>query len=117
MKRTITIGTHEVEMVANAASPIFFKRAFKEDFNLIRQRLTDEKTRGDEAETAVGISELFKKMGYIMAKQAEANFPDVSEDDWIQWLMQFAPVDMDAASEDIILFYHESEKGSSIPKQ
>lgn len=115
MKRTITIGSHEVEMVANAASPIFFKRAFREDFNLIRQKLSTGDTETPEA--AVGISELFTKMGYIMAMQATADFPDVNEDGYIRWLMDFMPNDISEANQDIVLFYHESEKGSSVPKQ
>lgn len=117
MKRTITIGSHDVEMVANAASPIFFKRAFKQDFHAVRQRLSSGDA--DDPETLAEITELFTKMGYIMAKQAEAEngIPDASEEDFVYWLMQFAPTDMDAANQDIVLLYHESEKGTAVPKQ
>ena len=111
------IGTHDVEMVANAASPIFFKRAFREDFHALRQKLSNGNT--EDPEVLAGISELFTKMGYIMARQAEApnGIPsEASEDDFILWLMQFTPTDMDAANQDIVLLYHESEKGTSVPK-
>ena len=114
MKTTIAIGNHNVEMVANAASPIFFKRAFKEDFHLLRQKLSAGDT--DNPETAVGIAELFTKMGYIMSKQAVKDFPEASEDDFVAWLTQFAPADMDASNEAIVLFYHQSEKGTVVPK-
>lgn len=116
MRRTITIGTHDVEMVANAASPIFFKRAFREDFHALRQKLSAGNT--ESPEVLAQITELFTRMGYIMAKQAEApnGIPEASEDDFIFWLMQFAPTDMDAANQDIVLLYHESEKGTSVPK-
>ena len=115
MKRTVKIGTKNVEMVANAASPIFFRQCFGEDFKLIRQKLYQMDK--EDAAFSSGLEELFEKMGYIMAKQAEGTHREASYDDFIAWMEDFAPLDLELAVQDIVTIYHEQEKTVSVPKK
>ena len=115
MTRSIEIGAKNVEMTANAASPIFFKQCFHEDFKLIRQKLYKIDT--EDPEFQAGLEELFEKMGYIMAKQAEGTQKEASYDGFVEWLESFNPFDLELAIQDIATMYHEQEKPSSVPKK
>lgn len=114
MRGTVAIGGNNVEMAANAASSVFYRMCFKEDFKAMRQKLIS----GDlnEPQTQAELTDLFIKMGYIMSQQAFKDFPEVSFEGYVKWLTAFDPVDMDAAAEGIMELYHSQEKTTSLPK-
>lgn len=110
MKTTITIGSKDTELVANAATPFYFTQIFNEDFFVKSQAVTD----GNEG-VAV---DLFSKMGYIMAKQAEgANMKKLSVDDYIKWLEGYEPMDLAIATGDIAIFYSGQTTPTAKPKK
>lgn len=105
----VQIGDREVELVANAASPYRFKQIFREDF-LKRAIETNE----NEAESI----DLFVKMGFIMAKQAEkADFSKLNEDVFIAWLEEFEPNDVQIAAGDIANIYSGNAETKVSPKR
>lgn len=109
MYGTVTIGGKDVEMVANAASPYRFKQIFREDF---LKRAID--TNGNETESV----DLFVRMGFIMAMQAEkADFAKLNEDSFFAWLEDFEPSDVQMAAGEIANIYAGNAETNSSPKR
>lgn len=111
MKGTVKIGTQELGMLANAASPVIYKNIFHEDFLKKCQSF-----EGDQD------SELFQKMGFVMWKQAQGLsirelMSEITIDEYYEWLVQFEPLDIMMASADIANLYYAQEAGGSIPKK
>lgn len=105
----VKIGTKNVELVATAATPYWFKQIFHDDFFIISQTVTD----GNEGAAV----DLFSKIGYIMAKQAEkADMRKLNEDTFIEWLEEFDPMDLALASGDIAMLYSGQTKTTAKPK-
>ena len=107
MYRDITIGSKTVGMAANALSPYLYKIIFHEDFMKLVQK--------DDPDT-----DLFVKMGFVFAKQAELNdlakLTKVSEMDFYAWLQDFEPLDVMVASGEISSLYYTQAESSSVPK-
>lgn len=105
----IKIGAKEVGMAANAATPFYFNQIFHDDFFVESQKVTD----GNEG-AAVN---LFSKVGFIMAKQAEkADMGKLNMDAFIEWLEGFEAMDMALAAADIAMFYSGQTKTKAKPK-
>lgn len=113
----IMIGTKETAMLANAASPYLFKQVFHEDFLLVSRRMVDEQ---DEAVKDATASDIFVRMGFIMAMQAtkkQADLYKIGYQDFYTWMEQYEPNDILMAVNDIALLYKGQEVPSSVPKQ
>lgn len=107
MKGTIKIGSYEVGMSANAASPYFFKQIFGQDFFR-------------ESQKADFDSEIFQKMAFVMAMQDIKTMPEMlklNQESYIEWLLQFDPMDILNAVGDIAEFYIGQKKTTSTPKK
>lgn len=106
MKGIVKIGTEEVGMVANAASPYIYKNIFHEDFLL--------KLQAKEPD-----ADLFQKMAFVMAKQADMKLDELmslSEKDFFEWLTQYEAMDIILATDAISEIYLAQKKGDSVPK-
>lgn len=105
---TIKIGEMSIEMAANAASPYIFRQLFKEDF---LKKLQEKEPDPD----------IFQKMGYVMAKQAEtskmSNLMKLTVDGFYDWLTQFEPLDILEATGEISTLYLSQTEGLSVPKE
>lgn len=103
----VKIGQREVEMAANAASPYVYKLIFREDFLL--------QTQQKEVSP-----DIFEKMGFVMAKQAEAGTLEelrkLTEEDFYEWLSGFEAMDLLEATAQIMDLYAKNEEKTSIPK-
>ena len=108
MKGTIKLGLTDVEMVANAASPYVYRSIFKEDFLA--------KIREPEPDT-----DLFQKMGFVMMNQAKtakmSELMNISVDAYYEWLVQFDPLDIINATEEISNLYLAQTTTLSSPKE
>lgn len=104
---TVKIGQTDVGMKASAFSPYIFKQIFREDFLL---KLQDGAPEPD----------LFQKMGYVMAKEAETSsmqeLMKLNIEGYYEWLMQFEPMDVIAATGEISAIYLGQAAKSSAPK-
>ena len=113
MRGKIRIGENDVEMLANAASPVLFKKVFRVDwFKTMSDTQTDES--GIE-----GIGH-FEEMGFIMAMQAvktTAQLMGLCYDDYLQWLEQFESEDLMIAVTDIANIYRGQEVTYAEPKK
>ena len=104
MRKTVKIGSNDVELVANAASPYLYRQVFKEDF-LRKLQEKDPDT------------DLMQKMCFVMMKQAEgADIGALGYGDYLAWLEGYEPMDILLASEDIMSVYFKQAKGTAVPK-
>ena len=107
MFKTIRVGEKELDLSANAATPFRFKQVFKKD--LLSTFSSEEKA---EKEGFEAVSEL----AYIMAKHAEhADMNKLNEEDFINWLEGFEPMDFAEAAEDILGVYMGNLMSSATP--
>lgn len=100
-------------MLANAASPILFKRVFRQDWF---RTLSD--TQNDE--TGIESISIFEEMGFIMARQADTpteKLVNLSYEDYLNWLCQFDTEELMLALGDIAALYRGQEQTSSDPKK
>ena len=106
MKKTIKIGSKDVEMVANAASPFIYRQIFKKDFF--------QETQKDAADVNI-----FVEMGFVMALQAKKSTTELMKtpvDEFYTWLEQFDQMDMIEVLPQIGEFYTGQEKTTTVPK-
>lgn len=108
MRGTVKIGGKEVGMLANAASPHYYKQIFKEDFL----------QKSQETPPDIGI---FEKMGFVMAKQAEGlthhEMMEITIDDFFEWLIGFEAMDVLDSIGEISDLYMKQTVATSVPKQ
>ena len=113
MRGKVKIGEKEVEMLASAASPILFKRIFRQDwFKTLSESQTDDS--GIE-----GIS-IFEQMGFVMAMQAALptdKLISLTYEDYLNWLGQFESEDLMMVVGEIATLYKGQEEQSSVPKK
>ena len=109
MNKTIDIGTHKVDMVSNALTPVLFKKVFRTDLLLETQKKDLDLT-------------LFQELGYIMAMQASGmtakELTDaVSYDGYLEWLVQFEALDVMNAVNEIFSLYSAQNVATSKSKK
>lgn len=95
MRKTITIGTREVDLASNAATAILYKQTFHED---LLKTVTNLSTASSDMLDAV---EKIQRLAFIMSKQAEgkpfsALSKELTEDSFIEWLCGFEESDFQA---------------------
>lgn len=101
MEKVIKIGTVDVTMTANAATPIRFRNIFGKDL----LTLISEGTSAGGVDMKVA-SEVAPELAFIMAKSAEgADMTKLNESKMLEWLEQFGPMDVVNATEAIFNVY------------
>lgn len=101
MEKVIKIGTKDVALSANAATPIRFRNIFGKDLLTI----VSEGTSPERIDMKVA-SEVAPELAFIMAKSAEkADMTKLNEDKMIEWLEQFEPMDLINATDGIFSVY------------
>lgn len=145
MRKTIEIGTQEMEFKASAATPLLYKHLFKEDIyteeqKLIKKRaelkaLKDKREKAqqegepvtytdDELELAQKInedgSELTRRIAYIMHLETQYNertiWAELELPKYIAFLMKINGGDLSDKFSEIYGLYKSSTRGSSKPK-
>lgn len=112
MYKEVKVGNTTVPMLANGATPIRYKLIFHKDI------LSEFKSiEGDESKI-VTIGEL----AYVMAMQAKAHdgkydIARLNEEDYMTWLEQFDPFDIEMASDKIVDVYIGNTQTSSEAKK
>lgn len=101
MEKVIKIGTKDVTLAANAATPIRFRNIFGKDLLTI----ISEGTSSEGVNMNVA-SEVAPQLAFLMAKTAEkADMTKLNEDKLLEWLEQFEPMDVINATEQIFSVY------------
>lgn len=111
MYKTVKIGDKEVPMAATAVVDFIYKSVFRED-PIVKQ------DKGMEAAEAI---EFYMQMGFIMAMYAEVGsfreLKTLTEDDFLEWLVQFGRGDLIFAVPDIQAVYDGQSETSSAEKK
>lgn len=107
MVKTVTVDGKDLEMAANAATPIRFRQVFKKDLLSI---LGNEKRAEEEGVETV------MQLAFIMAKQAEkADMATLNEDMFIEWLEGFGAMAFVEAAEDVLNVYMDTTTSTANP--
>lgn len=108
MKGNVKIGKQDVEMVANAFTPVLFQKLFHKDFLMESQKKDINLT-------------LFQELGFVMAQQATdkttKELVELSLDDYYAWLEEFEAMDIMNAVQDIFALYSGQTAITSKPKK
>ena len=108
----VKIGSKEIEMVSNGATPYRFKQVFHKDLLKFFSDAVSGKVDDGEA------AEVSSKLGFIMAKQNEmADLTKLSEESFIEWTEMFEPNDLILAAEDIVAIYSGNMQQTSEAKK
>ena len=113
MRGKVKIGDKDVEMLANAASPILFKMVFHQDWFKTMSGFQND-------ESGIEGIESLEQMGFIMAMQAtkkNSELTNMTADDYLNWLMQFESEALMIAVADIAAIYRGQETTSSQSKK
>lgn len=108
MRGTVKLGNKNVEMDANAFTPVLFRKVFKKDF--IKESQKED----------VDIT-IFQELGFIMASQAkELSIKELTEltvESYYEWLMEYEALDIMQAVNDIFSLYSAQTKTTSRSKK
>lgn len=91
MRKTLTIGSKEVDLLSNAATAILYKQTFHEDLLKVVTGLSAA------AEDVLVAVEAVQRLTFIMNMQATEPFSNLvgklAEEKFVYWLMQFEESD------------------------
>lgn len=121
MLKTVQIGEKELNLLANAATPIRYKMVFGEDIMVAFNQINSEKRDTGE------VLNITSQLAFIMNCQAEYEkkaLSMVSKESYLEWLEDFGSMDFVNASEAIINTYlgttgtsSKTKKGEGRPKE
>lgn len=91
MKQTITIDGREVAFKASAAIPRIYRMKFHRDIFKDLRDLEKSIDKNDPENSSLDLFslEMFENIAYVMAKHADANIPDTSEE-WLDGFNTFS---------------------------
>lgn len=108
MRGTIKLGDKDVEMYANAMTPVIYKRIFRKDFLVESQKKDVDMT-------------IFQELGFVMAVQAEKGTRDILDnvtiDNYYEWLEGFEALDIIGNVTDIFALYSNQTVSTSVSKK
>ena len=113
MLNTVKIGEKELNLLANAATPIRYKMVFGEDIMVAFNQINGNKR--DEGE----ILDISSQLAFIMNKQATCDkeaLKGLTKEVYIEWLEDFGPMDFVNASTEIFNTYLGTTGTTSKPK-
>lgn len=102
MTKTIKIGDKEIQLTANAVTPIKYTSEFQSDFYQDEQAMSDGK-----------ITLFLPRVTYIMARQADKNIKSGFE----EWLENFGINDLMIAGQEIAELLADNAKTTSKAKK
>lgn len=122
-------GEKAIPMLANAATPIVFRRVFHQDLMIEIDKYTkafsqvkDDPDALEHGDVEVDL-DMAGKLAYVMSAAAEkaagmaAAMSDLSFDGYMDWLESFEPVAFVLASADIFGLYSGNQQTSSTGKK
>ena len=107
MRGTIEFGGKPVELVANGATPVLYKRVFRRDF-------LNSANKADDMD-------IYVELAFIMAKQAEKPLPELINslkyEDYLEWAEGFGAMDIVEKVTDIFTLYQGQAVQTSVSKK
>lgn len=103
MRETIKIGSTDVDMLSNGASPFIYKRIFKKDaFSQI-----------SESADNIGLA---GEVGFVMHLQTVKTFKEILDtvkiEDFYEWTAGFEAIDIPLAATKIISLFYAQQVGT-----
>lgn len=115
MLKEISIGKQKTKLLANAATPLYYKQTFNKD--VISKIYNSEDRIRD-------VGDLAPELAFIMQAQATASSEgrrtkpeDISKEKYIEYLEGFDPLDFLNASQEILGVYLGDAMAESKPKK
>ena len=115
MFKEITIGAKKVAMLANGATPLYYKQTFHKD--LISKVYGSEDQIGE-------VNDCAPELAFIMAKQAEKekdptiSMNSLSYDEFIGWLEGFEATNLIFAADEIMeIYFHDGQPSAEAKKK
>ena len=103
MRGTIEFGGKPVELVANGATPVLYKRVFRRDF-------LNSANKADDMD-------IYVELAFVMAKQAEKPLSELINglkyEDYLEWVQDFEAMDIITKVTDIFALY----QGQAVQKK
>ena len=107
MRGTIDFGDKPVELVANGATPVLYKRVFRRDFLSSANKADD--------------MDVYVELAFIMAKQAEKPLSELINglkyEDYLEWVQDFEAMDIITKVTDIFSLYQGQAVQTSVSKK
>ena len=107
MRGTIDFGGKPVELVANGATPVLYKRVFRRDFLSSANKADD--------------MDVYVELAFIMAKQAEKPLSELINglkyEDYLEWVQDFEAMDIITKVTDIFSLYQGQAVQTSVSKK
>ena len=107
MRGTIEFGGKPVELVANGATPVLYKRVFRRDF-------LNSANKADDMD-------IYVELAFIMAKQAEKPMAELINslkyEDYLEWVEGFGAMDIVEKVTDIFALYQGQAMQTSVSKK
>ena len=107
MRGTIEFGDKPVELVANGATPVLYKRVFRRDF-------LNSANKADDMD-------IYVELAFIMAKQAEKPLSELINglkyEDYLEWVQDFEAMDIITKVTDIFSLYQGQAVQTSVSKK
>ena len=107
MRGTINFGGKPVELVANGATPVLYKRVFRRDFLSSANKADD--------------MDVYVELAFVMAKQAEKPLSELINslkyEDYLEWVEGFGAMDIVEKVTDIFALYQGQAMQTSVSKK
>ena len=107
MRGIIDFGGKPVELVANGATPVLYKRVFRRDF-------LNSANKADDMD-------IYVELAFVMAKQAEKPLPELINslkyEDYLEWIENFGAMDIVEKVTDIFTLYQGQAVQTSVSKK
>ena len=107
MRGTIYFGEKPVELVANGATPVLYKRVFRRDF-------LNSANKADDMD-------IYVELAFIMAKQAEKPLSELINslkyEDYLAWVEDFEAMDIISKVTDVFALYQGQAMQTSVSKK
>jgi hypothetical protein len=107
MRGTIEFGGKPVELVANGATPVLYKRVFRRDF-------LNSANKADDMD-------IYVELAFVMAKQAEKPLSELINglkyEDYLEWVQNFEAMDIISKVTDVFALYQGQAVQASVSKK
>ena len=107
MRGTIIFGEKPVELVANGATPVLYKRVFRRDF-------LNSANKADDMD-------IYVELAFVMAKQAEKPLSELINslkyEDYLEWIQDFEAMAIIEKVADIFALYQGQTTQTSKSKK
>lgn len=117
MNKKIMLGDKEIEFSCSAATPILYKKLFRQDLLLDFSALKSFETKEEQG---AKMNEIVAQLAYIMYLEANISAQEIFRvlnfEKYIEWLITIEPSQLEKKSTEFIELYSGNSVQTSSPK-